>query len=171
MSKVLNMLCCYVEDPTSEAFKLHLPRINVITRVAEDGMKMQAVPFDLQAEFLSHLLQLTLVLQGYNVASFEKSHEFIKKSQVLQDCPGNLDIWYRHISKGAWAFFDCRSSGGPFPIVQQRGSESKRLYGILSLSTLPSELVGTHWMQKRVYDAVNVILSLQNDEVVLRLMN
>lgn len=24
--------------------------------------------------------------------------------KVLEDCPGNLDYWYRHISKGAWPF-------------------------------------------------------------------
>ena len=35
------MLCCWVEDPNSEAFKLHLPRIHDYLWVAEDGMKMQ----------------------------------------------------------------------------------------------------------------------------------
>lgn len=24
--------------------------------------------------------------------------------KVLDDCPGDLDFWYRHISKGAWPF-------------------------------------------------------------------
>ncbi|KAK3005794.1 hypothetical protein RJ639_017600, partial [Escallonia herrerae] len=24
--------------------------------------------------------------------------------KVADDCPGNLDFWYRHISKGAWPF-------------------------------------------------------------------
>jgi hypothetical protein len=38
---VLNMLCCWVEDPNSEAFKLHLPRIQDYLWLAEDGMKMQ----------------------------------------------------------------------------------------------------------------------------------
>lgn len=35
------MLCCWVEDPNSEAFKLHLPRIHDFLWLAEDGMKMQ----------------------------------------------------------------------------------------------------------------------------------
>ena len=35
------MLCCWVEDPNSEAFKLHLPRIFDFLWLAEDGMKMQ----------------------------------------------------------------------------------------------------------------------------------
>ncbi|KAJ6433213.1 hypothetical protein OIU84_017007 [Salix udensis] len=41
VNKVLNMLCCWVEDPNSESFKLHLPRIQDYLWLAEDGMKMQ----------------------------------------------------------------------------------------------------------------------------------
>lgn len=37
------MLCCWVEDPNSEAFKLHLPRIHDYLWLAEDGMKMQVL--------------------------------------------------------------------------------------------------------------------------------
>lgn len=39
--QVLNMLCCWVEDPNSEAFKLHIPRVNDYLWIAEDGMKVQ----------------------------------------------------------------------------------------------------------------------------------
>ena len=35
------MLCCWIEDPNSEAFKLHIPRIFYYLWIAEDGMKMQ----------------------------------------------------------------------------------------------------------------------------------
>lgn len=42
------MLCCWVEDPNSEAFKLHLPRIYDYLWLAEDGMKMQV-------EFLGYI--------------------------------------------------------------------------------------------------------------------
>ncbi|XP_022642971.1 lanosterol synthase-like [Vigna radiata var. radiata] len=42
ISKVLNMVCCWVEDPNSEAFKCHISRIKDYLWVAEDGMKMQA---------------------------------------------------------------------------------------------------------------------------------
>lgn len=41
ITQVLNMLCCWVEDENSEAFKLHLPRVQDYLWVAEDGMKMQ----------------------------------------------------------------------------------------------------------------------------------
>ncbi|KAG9129434.1 hypothetical protein Leryth_023970 [Lithospermum erythrorhizon] len=158
MNKVLNMLCCYVEDPNSEAFKLHLPRINDYLWVAEDGMKMQGYNgsqvwdtcFSVQAMISTNLIE------EYGPV-LKKSHEFIKKSQVLQDCPGNLDIWYRHISKGAWAF---STADHGWPISD---CSAEALKAVLSLSTLPSELVGNPLDAKRVYDAVNVILSLQND--------
>lgn len=41
VTQVLNMLCCWVEDPNSEAFRLHLPRVYDYLWIAEDGMKMQ----------------------------------------------------------------------------------------------------------------------------------
>ncbi|OIW01585.1 hypothetical protein TanjilG_23896 [Lupinus angustifolius] len=41
VNKVLNMVCCWLEDPNSEAYKCHLSRIKDYLWVAEDGMKMQ----------------------------------------------------------------------------------------------------------------------------------
>lgn len=39
--QMLNMICCWVEDPNSEAFKLHIERIYDFLWVAEDGMKLK----------------------------------------------------------------------------------------------------------------------------------
>jgi cycloartenol synthase len=41
VNKALNMLACFLEDPTSEAFRKHIPRIKDYLWVAEDGLKMQ----------------------------------------------------------------------------------------------------------------------------------
>jgi len=41
--QVLNMLACWIEDPNSEAFKLHIPRVYDYLWLAEDGMKMQVI--------------------------------------------------------------------------------------------------------------------------------
>jgi hypothetical protein len=41
--QVLNMLACWIEDPKSEAFKLHIPRVYEYLWLAEDGMKMQVI--------------------------------------------------------------------------------------------------------------------------------
>ena len=37
------MICCWVENPNSDAFKKHLPRIYDYLWLAEDGMKAQVV--------------------------------------------------------------------------------------------------------------------------------
>uniref|UniRef100_A0A0E0J0T9 Squalene cyclase N-terminal domain-containing protein n=1 Tax=Oryza nivara TaxID=4536 RepID=A0A0E0J0T9_ORYNI len=39
MNKVLNMICCWIENPNSYAFRQHLPRIHDFLWLAEDGMK------------------------------------------------------------------------------------------------------------------------------------
>ncbi|KAI7985830.1 Cycloartenol synthase 2 [Camellia lanceoleosa] len=41
VNKVLNMICCWVDDPNSMANQLHLSRIKDYLWVAEDGMKIQ----------------------------------------------------------------------------------------------------------------------------------
>ncbi|KAL6888526.1 hypothetical protein ACP4OV_009552 [Aristida adscensionis] len=41
VSKPLNMVCCWVEDPNSDAFKRHLARIPDFLWLSEDGMKSQ----------------------------------------------------------------------------------------------------------------------------------
>ncbi|KAG5533153.1 hypothetical protein RHGRI_027392 [Rhododendron griersonianum] len=75
--------------------------------------------------------------------------------QVLDDCPGNLDFWYRHISKGAWPF-STADHGWPISDCTAEG-----LKAVLLLSKLPPDIVGEPIDAKLLYDAVNVILSLQ----------
>ena len=50
--QVLNMLACWIEDPNSEAFKLHIPRVYDYLWLAEDGMKMQVIIAYSVAHFL-----------------------------------------------------------------------------------------------------------------------
>ncbi|XP_021320408.1 achilleol B synthase-like isoform X8 [Sorghum bicolor] len=40
-AKALDMICCWAENPNSDAFKQHLPRIYDMLWLAEDGMKAQ----------------------------------------------------------------------------------------------------------------------------------
>ncbi|PWA60468.1 cycloartenol synthase [Artemisia annua] len=90
VNKVLNMLCCWVEDPNSKAFKLHLARI-------QDYLQLWDAAFTVQA------IMSTNLIEEFG-PTLKNGHMFIKKSQVLYNCYGNLDYWYRHISKGAWSF-------------------------------------------------------------------
>ncbi|KAL5704253.1 hypothetical protein ACHQM5_022703 [Ranunculus cassubicifolius] len=159
VNKVLNMLCCWVEDPNSEAFKLHIPRIYDYLWVAEDGMKMQSyngsqlwdTAFAVQA-----IISTNLCDEYYH--TLRRAHDYVKASQVLDNCPGDLSFWYRHISKGGWTF-STADHGWPVSDCTAEG-----LKAALLLSKISSDSVGEPIDVKRLYDAVNVTMSLQNSE-------
>ncbi|KAG2306745.1 hypothetical protein Bca52824_026493 [Brassica carinata] len=137
VSKVLNMLCCWVEDPNSEAFKLHLPRIHDYLWLAEDGMKMQGYNGSQlwDAGFAVQAILATNFVEEYGPL-LKKTHSFVKNSQVLEDCPEDLSYWYRHISKGAWPF-STADHGWPISDCTAEG-----LKATLLLSKFPKEIVG-----------------------------
>ncbi|XP_034696603.1 cycloartenol synthase 2-like [Vitis riparia] len=157
VNKVLNMLCCWIEDPNSEAFKLHIPRIFDYLWIAEDGMKMQGYNGSQLWDtcFAVQAIISTNLGEEYGL-TLRKAHQFIKNSQVLEDCPGDLKFWYRHISKGAWPF-STADNGWPTSDCTAEG-----LKAVLLLSKLPLETVGEPLDMEQLFDAVNVILSLQN---------
>ncbi|XP_020599649.1 cycloartenol synthase isoform X2 [Phalaenopsis equestris] len=159
VNKVINMLCCWVEDPNSEAFKLHLPRVHDYLWLAEDGMKMQGYNGSQlwDTAFTVQAIISTQLHEEYG-PTLKKAHDYIKKSQVLEDCPGDLSFWYRHISKGAWPF-STGDHGWPISDCTAEG-----LKAVLLLSQISPEVVGTSIEAKRLYDAVNVILSLMNKD-------
>uniref|UniRef100_A0A6N2M546 Terpene cyclase/mutase family member n=1 Tax=Salix viminalis TaxID=40686 RepID=A0A6N2M546_SALVM len=159
VNKVLNMLCCWVEDPNSESFKLHLPRIQDYLWLAEDGMKMQGYNGSQlwDASFAVQAIISTNLVEEFG-PTLRKAHTFIKNSQVVEDCPGDLSFWYRHISKGAWPF-STADHGWPISDCTAEG-----LKAALLLSKITPEIVGEPLVANRFYDAVNVILSLQNGD-------
>ncbi|KAL3585599.1 hypothetical protein D5086_012466 [Populus alba] len=159
VNKVLNMLCCWVEDPNSEAFKLHIPRIQDYLWLAEDGMKMQGYNGSQlwDTAFAVQAIISTNLVEEYS-PPLKKAHAFVKNSQVLEDCPGDLHFWYRHISKGAWPF-STADHGWPISDCTAEG-----LKAALLLSKIPSEIVGEPLVTNQFYDAVNIILSLQNGD-------
>ncbi|XP_021888152.1 cycloartenol synthase 2 [Carica papaya] len=83
VNKVLNMLCCWVEDPHSDAFMLHLPRIFDYLWIAEDGMKMQGYNGSQlwDTAFAVQAIISTDLAEDYG-PTLRKAHEFIKDSQV-----------------------------------------------------------------------------------------
>ncbi|DBA76502.1 hypothetical protein WJX79_001746 [Trebouxia sp. C0005] len=157
VNKAINMLCCWLEDPESEAFKRHIPRVQDFLWVAEDGMKMQGYNG-------SQLWDTSFAVQAITAAGLahefgdclRKAHSYIDVSQVREDCPGDLSRWYRHISKGAWPF-STRDHGWPISDCSADG-----LKAALALAELDDKLVGPAIPDERIYDCVNVILSLQN---------
>uniref|UniRef100_A0A5B7BS55 Terpene cyclase/mutase family member n=2 Tax=Davidia involucrata TaxID=16924 RepID=A0A5B7BS55_DAVIN len=158
VNKVLNMVCCWVDNPNSEVNKLHLSRIKDYLWMAEDGMKMQGyngsqlwdVTFAVQAILATNLVD------EYD-SMLKRAHEFIKISQVKANSSGNFSSWYRHISKGGWPFSN-PDNGWP---VSDCTAEA--LKAALLLSKMPADIVGKAIASNQLYDAVNFILSLQNN--------
>ncbi|XP_049387802.1 beta-amyrin synthase isoform X13 [Solanum stenotomum] len=156
VNKVLCMLACWVEDPNGSYFKKHLARVPDYLWVAEDGMKMQNIGS--QAWDTSFAIQALLASELNDEISdtLRKGHDFIKKSQVKDNPSGDFRGMYRHISKGSWTFSD-QDYGW-----QASDTTAEALRCCLLFSTMPSELVGEAIEPARLYDSVNVILSLQS---------
>nr|CAB3445558.1 unnamed protein product [Digitaria exilis] len=81
------------------------------------------------------------------------AHDYIKNSQFLDDCPGDLNYWHRHISKGGWAF-STLDQGWPVSDCTAEGLQVSLL-----LSTISPEIVGKPVEANRLYDAVNCLMS------------
>ncbi|PHT51602.1 Beta-amyrin synthase [Capsicum baccatum] len=156
VEKVFFMLACWAEDPNGDYFKKHLARIPDYLWVAEDGMKMQS--FGSQAWDTSFAIQALLASKMNDEISdtLRKGHDFIKKSQVKDNPSGDFKAMYRHISKGSWTFSD-QDHGW-----QVSDTTAEALRCCLLFSTMPSELVGEAMEPARLYDSVNIILSLQS---------
>ncbi|KAG8373914.1 hypothetical protein BUALT_Bualt11G0074800 [Buddleja alternifolia] len=157
VNKVLNMLCCWVNDSNSTAMKLHLARIKDYLWVAEDGMKMQGYN---GSQFWDVALAVQAIV-GTNLPHeygimLKRAHEFIKMSQIRKDSSGHPSAWYRHSSKGGWPF-STADNGWPVSDCTAEG-----LKVALLLSQLPPEIAGEALEPDKLYDAVDLILSLQN---------
>ncbi|RDX83501.1 Cycloartenol synthase, partial [Mucuna pruriens] len=154
---VLNMVCCWLENPNSEAFKCHIPRIKDYLWLAEDGMKMQGYNG-------SQLWDAAFSVQAILAANREdeygsmlkKANNFIKCSQVTENSSGNPSYWYRHILKGGWTF-STADHGWP---VSDCTAEALKV--AILLSNMPFETVGRAMEKEQLYDAINWILSIQN---------
>eukprot|EP00897_Mesotaenium_endlicherianum_P006216 jgi/Mesen1/5622/ME000282S04782 len=159
VNKVLNMLCCWVEDPHSDAFKKHLPRLYDYLWLAEDGMRMQGYNGSQlwDTSFAVQALDAT-GMQHEVWAALKKAHSYIERSQVRNDSPGDMAYYYKHISKGAWPF-STRDHGWPIADCSSEG-----LKAALALANMPPELVGEPIEDERLFDCVNVILSYQNED-------
>ncbi|MFS7923487.1 putative beta-amyrin synthase [Helianthus anomalus] len=154
--QALCMLACWVEDPNGVCFKKHLARVPDYLWVAEDGMKMQS--FGSQAWDAAFAVQALLAtgLTDEIGSTLMKGHEFIKASQVKDNPSGDFKSMHRHISKGSWTFSD-QDHGW-----QVSDCTAEGLKCCLLFSTMPLEIVGEKMKPEQLYDAVNIILSMQS---------
>jgi len=163
VNKVINMLCCWFEEPDGEAFRRHLPRIHDYLWLAEDGMKMQGyngsqlwdTAFATQA-----ILATGLSTEFADV--LRAAYGYVDASQVREDCRPPLAKYYRHISKGAWPF-STRDHGWPISDCTAEGLKAalRVVANPEAVALLPGG-VSSAIAAERLFDAVNVILSFQN---------
>ncbi|XP_044372975.1 achilleol B synthase isoform X2 [Triticum aestivum] len=102
VDKALNMICCWVENPNSDAFKKHLPRVYDYLWIAEDGMKAKIYDGcqNWETPFIVQAMCSTNLINEFG-PTIKKAHDFMKKSQVLRNLP-DYERFYRHRSKGSW---------------------------------------------------------------------
>nr|XP_029122909.1 cycloartenol Synthase [Elaeis guineensis] len=157
VNKALNMVVCWLEGSNSEAYKMHLARADDYIWIAEDGMKIKAVKGSQlwDTAFTVQAIISTGLFEEFG-PTLKKAHEFIKNSQILEDCPGDLNSWYRDKSKGSWPF----SMGDQGWMVSDTTAEA--LLALLLLSQISPELVGDPMDVRRLYDAVDILLYLQD---------
>eukprot|EP00871_Galdieria_phlegrea_P002196 jgi/Galph1/2978/GphlegSOOS_G1595.1 len=160
VNKVLNMLCCYFDDPHSEHFQKHIPRLYDYLWIAEDGMKMQGYNG-------SQLWDTAFAAQALSAAgsiardhfpyTLQLAHHYLDIAQVREDIE-NGPRYYRHISKGAWPF-STRDHGWPISDCTAEGL--KAVLALESMGCIPKESYLSH---ERLFDAIHVSLSLQNKD-------
>ncbi|MED6144976.1 hypothetical protein PIB30_020627 [Stylosanthes scabra] len=151
------MVCCWLEDPNSEAFKRHIARVKDYLWLAEDGMKIQGyngcqlweAAFAVQAILATKLDQ-------ENSTMLKKANTFVKETQIKRNTSGDPSRWYRHISNGGWPFSTADNGWIACDCVAEGMKAS------ILLSRLPCEIVGEAIETERLFDAANVLLSMQN---------
>jgi len=180
VNKALNMVSAFhhanndINDP---AVRSHMMRVPDYLWVAEDGMKMQGyngsqcwdTSFAIQAVWECGLLDRFPILSAKVWAYLERTQ--ILSTECSQSTPAyqyesceSRDKFYRHVSKGGWPF---STSAHGWPISDCTGEGLK---GVLALMESPIVMDGVKRgilkgiEPSRLYDAVNVILTLQNED-------
>ncbi|TVU33478.1 hypothetical protein EJB05_25299, partial [Eragrostis curvula] len=159
VNKALNMVCCWAEDPNSDAFKRHLARIPDFLWISEDGMKAQVYDGcqSWETAFIIQAYCATDLVHKYG-PTLQRAYEFMKHSQVLKNHPGDQVYWHRHRSKGSWTL---SSADNGWAVSDTTGEALK---AVLLLSKILSNLSGDPIESERLHDAVDCLLSFVNKD-------
>nr|UTU07505.1 oxidosqualene cyclase 1 [Ailanthus altissimus] len=158
IEKASCMLACWIEDPEGDAFEKHLARVVDYIWVGEDGMKIQTFGSQVWDTALALQALLASNLMDDIGPTLAKAHDFLKKSQIKDNPPGDYKSMFRHFSKGAWTFSD-QDHG-----LQVSDCTADSLKCCLLLSMLPPDTVGEKLEAEKLYQAVKYILSVQSED-------
>ena len=161
VNKALNMLSVWIDGGqknTCEAFQRHIPRVDDYLWVAEDGMKMQGYNGS-QCWDTSFAVQA--IVEGQLSEEFpdcaKKIYSYLNRTQIAND-EENKEYYYRHVSKGGWPF-STAAHGWPISDCTAEG-----LKGVLALHQTSLIDPQARISDARLCDAVNVILTLHNED-------
>ncbi len=180
VNKALNLVSAYHaanNDINATSVQNHMMRIPDYLWVAEDGMKMQGYNGSQcwDTSFAIQALSECKLLDEFPVMS-QKVWTYLERTQILStevsraspayayESAANREKFYRHVSEGGWPF---STSAHGWPISDCTGEglkgvlvllQSKTILGGVRDGSLPNI------DQKRLHDAVNVIVTLQNED-------
>ncbi|XP_044532523.1 lanosterol synthase isoform X1 [Gracilinanus agilis] len=160
ISKTINMLVrWHVEGPTSPAFQEHVSRIADYLWLGLDGMKMQGTNGS-QLWDTAFAIQAFLEAGAHNLPEFSTclkgAYEFLRVTQV-KDNLEDYQKYYRQMNKGGFSF-STRDCGW---IVSDCTAEALQS---LLLMQEKCPFITDPVPKERLFDAVNVLLSMQNSD-------
>lgn len=180
VNKVMNMLSafhaqnCNLNHPTVQN---HMMRVADYLWLAEDGMKMQGyngsqcwdTSFAIQAisecSLMDTFPELSRKVWSYLERTQILSTEISQASDAYKyESVENRNKYYRHVSKGGWPF---STSAHGWPISDCTGEGLKGVIVLLNSTSVQDGIKdGTlrNIGEERLQDAVNVILTLQNED-------
>jgi len=180
VNKVMNLLSAYHDankDLKNPAVQNHIMRIADYLWIAEDGMKMQGyngsqcwdTSFAIQAMYEAKLMDVFP-----NVSC--KVWSYLERTQILStpaskasnafifESSANRNRFYRHVSEGGWPF---STSAHGWPISDCTGEGLKGVLALLKCKCVKEGLAKdtlSPISDQRLFNAVNVILTLQNED-------
>eukprot|EP00053_Salpingoeca_punica_P023596 m.10868 g.10868 ORF g.10868 m.10868 type:complete len:730 (-) comp5338_c1_seq1:40-2229(-) len=156
VNKVINMLATWLEKgPDSAEFKLHQSRLPDYLWMGRDGMKMNGTNGS-QLWDTSFMVQ-ALIESGMKDEFkdvFRKAHDFIDLTQIRKNHPEHSK-YYRDETKGGWPF-STRDMG--WLVADCTGEGLKG-----ALICKKHNYTATPLSDERLFDAVNILLLMQND--------
>ncbi|XP_052530494.1 lanosterol synthase [Tympanuchus pallidicinctus] len=160
ISKTINMLVrWFVDGENSPAFQEHVSRIPDYLWLGLDGMKMQGTNGS-QLWDTAFAIQAFLEAEAQKIPEFmsclQNAHEFLRFTQIPEN-PPDYQKYYRHMNKGGFPF-STRDCGW---IVADCTAE-----GLKSIMLLQEKcpFIANPVPAERLFDAVNVLLSMRNSD-------
>ncbi|XP_037254423.1 lanosterol synthase [Falco rusticolus] len=160
ISKTINMLVrWFVDGKNSPAFQEHVSRIPDYLWLGLDGMKMQGTNGS-QLWDTAFAIQAFLEAEAQKIPEFtsclQNAYEFLRFTQIPEN-PPDYQKYYRHMNKGGFPF-STRDCGWIVADCTAEGLKSVML--LQEKCPFIAKLVPP----ERLFDAVNVLLSMRNSD-------